>query len=105
MEFDSNTSGNQSPDISDEARQEASTRQKNVAPIHDDIVAEDLPDEVIANQHIVQGPIANAANDSEATVGDPRGITTPERHHHFILILCGITAAIVTALTVFIYIH
>jgi len=102
MEFDSNTAGDRSPDISDEARQEASARQKSVAPIHDDIVAEDLPDEVIANQHIVQGPLANVANDSEATVGGSRGVVAPEHHHHFILMLCGITIAIITVL---IYIH
>jgi hypothetical protein len=104
MEFDSNTSGDKSPDISDETRMEASTRQKNVAPIHDDVVADDLSDELIANQHIIQGPLANAANDSEATVGS--GSTPlPQHHHHFILVLCGITVAIITALTVFVYIR
>jgi len=104
MEFDSNKSGNKSPDISDETRMEASTRQKSVDPIHDDVVADDLPDEIIANQHIVQGPLANAANDSEATVGSS-STPTVEHHHHFILVLCGITVAIITALTVFVCIH
>jgi len=104
MEFDSNKSGDKSPDISDETRMEASTRQKSVAPIHDDVVADDLPDEIIANQHIVQGPLANAANDSEATVGSSN-TPTVEHHHHFILVLCGITVAIITALTVFVCIH
>lgn len=105
MEFDSNKSGDQSPDISDEARREASTRQKNVMPIHDDVVAEDLPDELIANQHILQGPLANAVNDSEATVGGSSDTLAPEHHHHFILVLCGITVAIITMLTVFVYIY
>jgi len=105
MEFDSNKSGDKSPDISDETRMEASTRQKSVTPIHDDVIADDLPDEIIANQHIVQGPLANAANDSEATVGGPGSAIAPERHHHFILVLCGITVAIITALTVFVCIH
>jgi len=104
MEFDSNKSGDKSPDISDETRMEASTRQKSVAPIHDDVVADDLPDEIIANQHIVQGPLANATNDSEATVGSSNAPTV-EHHHHFILVLCGITVAIITALTVFVCIH
>jgi len=104
MEFDSNKSGDKSPDISDETRMEASTRQKSVDPIHDDVVADDLPDEIIANQHIVQGPLANAANDSEATVGSS-STPTVEHHHHFILVLCGITVAIITALTVFVCIH
>jgi len=105
MEFDSNKSGDKSPDISDETRMEASTRQKNVNPIHDDVVADELPDEIIANQHIVQGPLANAANDSEVTVGGSSSALAPEHHHHFILVLCGITVAIITALTVFVCIH
>jgi hypothetical protein len=104
MEFDSNKSGDKSPDISDETRMEASTRQKSVAPIHDDVVADDLPDELIANQHIMQGPLANAANDSEATEGS-NSAPLQTHHHHFILVLCGITVAIITALTVFVCIH
>ena len=80
MEFDSNKSGDKSPDISDETRMEASTRQKNVNPIHNDVVADELPDEIIANQHIVQGPLANAANDSEVTVGGSSSALTPEHH-------------------------
>lgn len=104
MEFDSNKSGDKSPDISDETRMEASTRQKSVAPIHDDVVADDLPDELIANQHIMQGPLANAANDSEATAGSSIA-PLQNHHHHFILVLCGITVAIITALTVFVCIH
>lgn len=105
MEFDSNTSGDKSPDISDETRMAASTRQKSVDPIHEDVVADDLPDELIANQHIIQGPLANAANDSEATVGKSGNTPSAEHHHHFILVLCGITVAIITALTVFVCIH
>lgn len=104
MEFDSNKSGDKSPDISEETRMEASTRQKSVLPIHDDVIAEDLPDELIANQHIIQGPLANATNDSEITVGSGDTLT-PTHHHHFILVLCGITVAIITALTVFVCIH
>lgn len=77
-----------------------------VAPIHDDVVADDLPDELIANQHIIQGPLANAANDSETTVGSgSASAPLAQHHHHFILVLCGITVAIITALTVFVYIH
>jgi len=105
MEFDSNNSGDKSPDISDEARMEASARQKNVNPIHDDVVADDLSDELIASQHIIQGPLANASNDSEATAGAASDSPMPEHHHHFILVLCGITVAIITALTVFVCIH
>lgn len=106
MEFDSNNSGGKSPDISDETRLEASTRQKNVTPIHDDVVADDLPDELIVNQHIVQGPLANASNDSEVTVGSS-DTSAPRKHgeHHFILSLCLITIAIIAALSAFIYIH
>lgn len=106
MEFEANNSGGKSPDISDETRLEASTRQKNVTPIHDDVVADDLPDELIVNQHIVQGPLANATNDSESTVGS-NSATTPIKHtdHHFILSLCLITAAIIAALSIFVYIR
>ena len=106
MEFDTNNSGDKSPDISDETRLEASTRQKNVTPIHDDVVADDLPDELIVNQHIVQGPLANATNDSEATVGSSDA-SKPLKHndHHFILSLCLITIAIIAALSVFVYIR
>ena len=67
METDSNLPGDKASDVSDEMRLDASTRLRTLAPLHDDITANDLPEEAVVNQNLLQGPIANVSNDSEST--------------------------------------
>lgn len=67
MEVDSNSSNDKAADVSDEMRLDASTRLRTLTPLHDDIAANDMPEETIVTQNIIQGPIANVANDSETT--------------------------------------
>lgn len=67
MELESNSPDNKPSDISDEMRLDASTRLRTLAPIHEGVAANDLPEETVVSQNLSQGPIANVANDSEAT--------------------------------------
>ena len=67
METNPNLPDDKSPEVSDEARQEATSRMRTLAPLHADIASNELPDDVIVNQNILQGPIANVSNDSEST--------------------------------------
>lgn len=95
MELEPNTTGDKSPDISDEARLLASAKQTTVTPLHDDIEAESEPDELIANQHILQGPIANSASESESTVGNnPHALLHKEVAHPILVVCLGITIAL-----------
>lgn len=59
MEFETNTA------TPDDARLLAQAKKVTIAPIHTDVTPDDLPDSVIAAQHVNSGAIPNASNDIE----------------------------------------
>lgn len=67
MEFESGKTAEQLSGVTDAQRLEASTRQRTLEPVHQGLAPDDLPDEVIATQHLVQPAIANIPIDSEFT--------------------------------------
>ncbi len=81
MEFESTNKASGSPEITDEQRQDASLRHVTLEPLHADLAPDDLPDEYIANQHILEPPIANVDIDTESTT--PSTTTRPAvpKHH------------------------
>lgn len=70
MEFDQNTP-DQRPDISDAVRLAASAKHITLTPLHEDVLAPEMSEEYEANQHTLEGPIANVSIDTESTVGYP----------------------------------
>lgn len=94
MELETNTSGDKSPDISDAERRAASSRQTTVAPLHQDVVAEDDSEEMTVNQHILEGPLANSPSESESTTGSGTGIVlSTDVSKPFALVAVGIIVA------------
>lgn len=67
METDTNLPGDKASEVSDEMRLDASTRLRTLEPLHGDVTANEVPEEVLVSQNILQGPIANISNDSEST--------------------------------------
>jgi hypothetical protein len=59
MEFETNTAP------PDDARLLAQAKKVTIAPVHSDVTPDDLPDSVIAAQHVNSGAIANVSNDIE----------------------------------------
>ena len=90
--------------VTDAERLEASTRQVFIAPIHDDVIADDLPDEVIVTRHLVQPPIGNIPTDSELTDSSPAQQRIDQKNHRFALIVSLVTVAIVTGVSLVAYI-
>lgn len=56
---------NNSRPITDEDRRLAESKELTINPAHIRVVADDVPDEQIATNHLVSPPIANAPNDTE----------------------------------------
>ncbi len=106
MEFDTNNTP-PAGDISDAERLAASNRRLELTPLHMDVQADELPDDVIATQHIVQGATANIPNESEAT--NPSAVKQPEpvgRKSHRSALVAGILVTAVTAgLSVYVLIN
>ena len=67
MEFETSSKEKTDGVISDEMRLAASSRKTVIAPIHEDIYADEESDELIATQHTLAPPIANIPSDTEAT--------------------------------------
>lgn len=55
-------------DIDAATRLAAATRQLTLSPVHANVIPDDIPDELLANQRIMQGPIANIPIDAEVTL-------------------------------------
>lgn len=83
-----------SVDTIDEAtRLAASNRQLILNPVHETIVVEDEPDDLVANRHIIGAPIGNIATDSEATIS--QGVLKQERANHHIALATSIVVMII----------
>ena len=100
MEFEPNNNTPQTASISDAERLAATTRRLELTPVHTDVKADELPDDVVATQHIVQGALGNIPNESEATnpaaaIRQPQ--QSPRRKSIHIALTAGITVAIIAA--------
>lgn len=85
--------------IDEATRIAASNRQLTLNPVHDTVVVEDEPDELVANRHIIGPPLGNIASDSETTVA--AAVLKQERvNHHIALITSIVVMGIVGAATV-----
>lgn len=106
MEFE--TSSKEKTDgISDEMRLAASSRKTVIAPIHEDIYADEESDELIATQHTLAPPIANIPSDTEATTAYTDANTQAgqktQKNHKLALIISACAGVVLIALaTVFI---
>ncbi len=89
--------------VTDAERLEASTRQVFIAPVHDDVVADDLPDEVIVTRHLVQPPIGNIPTDSELTTSSSAQQHIDQKNHRFALTVSLVTVAIVSGVSLVAY--
>ena len=108
MEVDSNLPDDKSPDVSDEMRLDASTRLRTLAPLHDDIAANEVSEEIVVSQDILQGPIANVSNDSESTIsyGDKGEQAVPPKKTNLTMMLTVVIIVIVAgAAAIFIIIR
>lgn len=70
MEFETNTPAN------DEARRLAESKKLTLQPLHADTTPDERPDTEIVAKHIIEGPVANLANDSEETSKTMQGAPT-----------------------------
>ena len=104
MEFESGKANDQFNGITDAQRLEASTRQITLEPLHDDVAADDLPDEVIATQHLVQPAIANIPIDTELTPSLAMQQRIDNKNHRFALAISLVTVAVVIGVSLFAYI-
>ncbi len=95
MEFEANTQ-DKSPEVSDSVRLAASTRQVILQPIDEDVQV-DLPDDYVANQHILEGPIANISTDSESTAAFAGGDQQNTRKHALRTILVALVGVAIIA--------
>lgn len=87
-------------DVDEATRIAAQNRQLTMAPVHDDIIPEDEPDDLIAARHIIGAPIANVESDTETTVA--MTVAKHERtNHHIALASSIIVMLIVGAVTTF----
>lgn len=85
MEFESGKTTEQLSGVTDAQRLEASTRQRTLEPVHQDLAPDDLPDEVIATQHLVQPAIGNIPIDSELTSSFGTQQRIDKKNHRFAL--------------------
>ena len=85
--------------IDEATRLAASNRQLTLNPMHDDVIAEDEPDDLIASKHILEPPIANITTDTEATVAV--AVARQEKANHHIALASSVAVmAIVGTITV-----
>ena len=103
MEFESGKTTEQLSGVTDAQRLEASTRQRTLEPVHQDIVPDDLPDEVIATQHLMQPAIANIPIDSELTSSLGTQQQIDKKNHRFALAVSLVTVGIVAVVSLFAY--
>ena len=103
MEFETQRPDEQLSDVTEAARLEASTRQITLDPVHDDVVADDLPDEVIATQHLVQPAIGNISIDTELTASHTGQQLIDKKNHRFALAVSLVTVAVVAVVSLFAY--
>jgi hypothetical protein len=89
-----------SSDIDEATRLAASTRVLTLAPVHDDITPEDEPEELVANQHIIQPPIANIPTDAEVTLASNTALAHEQANHHLALAASIAIMLIVGSVTV-----
>ena len=84
----------------------ASTRKKTLEPLSDGIKADERSDEYIANQDILNGPIANISIDSEQTVAEDNqtaALISKEHHHTAGFVIGGIIALLLAGAFVFVF--
>lgn len=99
MEFESGKTVEQLSDVTDAQRLEASTRQRTLEPVHQDIFPDDLPDEVIATQHLVQPAIGNIPIDSELTSSLGTQQQVDKKNHRFALAISLVTVGVVAGVS------
>ena len=99
MEFESGKTVEQLSDVTDAQRLEASTRQRTLEPVHQDIFPDDLPDEVIATQHLVQPAIGNIPIDSELTSSLGTQQQIDKKNHRFALAISLVTVGVVAGVS------
>ena len=103
MEFESGKTTEQLSGVTDAQRLEASTRQRTLEPVHQDLAPDDLPDEVIATQHLVQPAIGNIPIDSELTSSFGTQQRIDKKNHRFALAVSLVTVGLVAVVSLFAY--
>lgn len=100
-EQDSQSSRQDGPD-----RLAAATRNMTLEPITDGVKPLEHTDEYIANQDVINGPIANISIDSEQTVADKSQLvelSTREHHHTMGFVIGGLLALALAGIFVFFF--
>jgi len=85
--------------VDEATRLAASNRQFTLNPVHDDVIPEDEPDDLVASKHILEPPIANITTDTETTIAV--AVAKQEKaNHHIALASSVIVMAIVGTVTI-----
>jgi hypothetical protein len=85
-------------DIDDATRLAATNRILTLAPMSENIVPDDEPDDLIAARHIIGPPIANIPSDEEVT--SPTEVRAIEqKNHRLALSISGIIVVLLTVAT------
>lgn len=101
MEFETNETASQ-PQHETYTRLEAANRHLTVTPLHNEISADDLPDEQVAALHAVAPAIANAPIDIEVTAPAPTvPAVAPHHSHQTAWIAASVAALIICAAIIF----
>lgn len=80
MEFEQDTTrSRETDDLTGHQHLYGETRSLTLEPLHDDISPDEMPDDYIANQHILRQPIANVGSDTEVTASLPSNPTHETR--------------------------
>lgn len=83
-----------SDSVDEATRIAAGNRQLTMTPVHDDVLPEDEPDDLVAARHIIGAPIGNIESDTETTVAV--AVAKQEKANHHI----ALTGSIVVMLIV-----
>lgn len=67
MEFETENKGQQSDNVTDEARLAASSKRVTLSPLHAEIVPDSPAEEAAASHHVLEPPIGNIPSDQEST--------------------------------------
>ena len=87
-------------DIDAATRLAAMTKQVTIDPLHTDVVADELPDEVIVRQHVNEGALGNLSIDTEATARTQPssvGYAQPQRSKSQIALFISIAGMIIVS--------
>ena len=84
----------------------ASTHKKTLTPLKENVTADERSDEYVANQDVLNGPIANISIDSEQTTaedGQTAALQVKESHHTSWLVIGGIATILLAGTFVFVF--